>query len=89
MTFSLCLLLANFIFIYEFHSSICLILSRLDLTDRILLHPDRKKLEILMMNKREVHPKETTSFDREKISHTLKEAFLEITTAIVIWTILH
>ena len=59
----------------SFHSSICLILSRLDLTDRILLHPDRKKLEILMMNKREVHLKETTSFDREKISHTTKRGF--------------
>ena len=56
----------------SFHSSICLILSRLYLTDRILLHPDTKKLEILMMNKRETHLNKTTSFDREMICHITK-----------------
>lgn len=34
-----------------FHNYICLILSRFELSEKILMHPDTKKL----LNKREVH----------------------------------
>jgi hypothetical protein len=65
-----------------------MILSLLDPIDKILLHPYTKNLESNDEEKRSLS-KETTSFEREKIRHSAKEAFLEITTEIVIWTIFH